>query len=221
MDPQPQSQPQTKRRLMKKKIKYTACLLLLGSIAVAQDEGAEKTNNFWSRIFLPSIDIGYQVPNSDLIEGSVRIGTSLEYRVRNNNDFFIRANYDTYGVNYSLPNNNNTTNTLEGTIQFTDIVVGPGYRLGDNTFRLMFSAMPGIKLYEFPTASLADQTITVRSSAKSIFTTIFLSTLEYYIDEKSAVTFSLYQNQVWRKIDFWEDGGSAVGFSIGFITSLL
>lgn len=203
------------------KVKCTLCLWLLGlCFAIAQDTES-KADNFWARIFLPSIDVGYQVPSSDLIKGSVRIGTSIEYRIRNNNDFFVRLNYDTYGANYVLTNNNNTTNTIEGTAQFTDVVSGLGYRLGDKTFRLMFAAMPGIKLYEFPTATLDGQRIIVRSKAKSIFTTIFLSTLEYYIDNKSALTLSVYQNQVWREVDFWEDGGSAVGFSIGFITSLL
>jgi len=202
---------------MIKRIKYTVILLALGLFSVAQDD----TESFWSRIFLPSIDAGYQFPNSDLIGGSVRIGTSIEYRVRNNNDFFIRLNYDTYGANYTLSNQNNTTNTITGSVQFTDIVSGFGYRLGDKTFRLMFAFMPGVKLYEFPTASIDGQQIVVRSTSKSTFTSISLSTLEYYIDGKSALTLSLYQNQVWRKVDFWENGGSAVGFSIGFITSLL
>ncbi len=189
-------------------------------MALSQD-AESSTQSFWKRIFLPSIDAGYQVPNSDLIGGSVRIGTSIEYRIKNNNDFFLRLNYDTYGAKYTLANDNSTTNTIQGTVQFTDFVMGPGYRIGDQTYRITLAAMPGIKLYEFPTAELNGQQITVNSEAKSIFTTIFLSTLEYYVDEKSALTFSLYHNQVWRKIDFWENGGSAVGFSIGFITSLL
>ena len=206
---------------MIKRIKYTGYLFILGLCAIAQENEEKISNNFWSRVFLPSIDVGYQFPNSELIGGSIRIGTSIEYRARNNNDFFLRLNYDTYGATYTLANNNNTTNNIEGTVQFTDIVVGPGYRFGDNTFRLMFSAMAGTKRYDFPFATLDGQQITIRSESKSTFTTIFLSTVEYYLDEKSALTFSLYQNHVWRKVDFWEDGGSAVGFSIGFITSLL
>ena len=202
---------------MTKKPILVVCILLHGMSLFSQ----QQPDSFWSRIFLPSIDAGYQVPNSELISGSVRIGTSIEYRVRNNNDFFIRLNYDTYGAKYTLTNGNNTTNTIEGTVQFTDFVSGPGYRFGERTFRLMLAVMPGIKRYEFPTATLDGQQITVRSEAKSTFTTIMLATLEYYVDEKSALTFSLYQNQVWREVDFWQDGGSAVGFSIGFITSLL
>ena len=45
--------------------------------------------------------------------------------------------------------------------------------------------------------------------------------MKYYIDEKSALTFSLYQNHVWCEVDFWEDNGSAIGFSVGFVTPLL
>ena len=206
---------------MIKRIKQFLFLALLSISTFGQDNSSNESGGFWSRIFLPSVDVGYQFSSSGLIKNSVRIGTSIEYRIRNNNDFFIRLNYDTYGAKYKLAASNNTTNTIEGTVQFTDIVSGFGYRMGDNTFRLMFAAMPGVKLYEFPSATLDGQQITVRSSAKSVFTTIFLSTLEYYIDQKSSLTFSLYQNQVWSNVDFWEDGGSAVGFSIGFITSLL
>ncbi|MEO1053415.1 MAG: hypothetical protein AAFX87_22465 [Bacteroidota bacterium] len=205
----------------KLKVMMIGLFLFISCNAAAQDDTENTKNNFWGRIFLPSIDAGYQVSNSDLIGGSVRIGTSIEYRVRNNNDFFIRLNYDTYGASYTLANNNSTTNTIEGTVQFTDIVAGPGYRLGDNTFRLMFAVMPGIKLYDFPTATLDGQNITINSKSESIFTTILLSTVEYYVDSKSALTFSLYQNQVWNEVDFWVGGRSAVGFSIGFITSLL
>ena len=205
---------------MKLKNVIIGLAFLIGSHCFAQEENNQE-NTFWSRIFLPSIDAGYQVPNSDLIRGSVRIGTSIEYRVRNNNDFFVRLNYDTYGAGFLLSDNNTTTNTIEGTVQFTDVLLGPGYRLGDNTFRIMFSVLPGIKLYEFPTADTDGQQIIIRQESKSVFTTVALTTLEYYINEKSALTLSFFQNQVWRKVDFWEDGGSAVGFSVGFITSLL
>jgi len=205
---------------MKLKATLAGILLLVACHAFAQ-EAATEDNGFWSRIFLPSIDVGYQVPNSSLLRGATKFGTSIEYRIRNNNDFFIRANYDTYGARYNLANNNNTTNTVQGTAQFTDIMVGPGYRLGDRTYRIMFGVMAGTKLYDFPTATVNGQQIVIMAEGKSIFTTMFLTTLEYYIDSKSAVTFSLYQNQVWQQVDFWQDGGSALGFSIGFITSLL
>lgn len=206
---------------MKKRFWCAALLAVIGFRLSAQEVDDKQVGDFWSRLFLSSVDVGYQVQNADLISNSVRIGTSIEYRIRNNNDFFIRMNYDTYGSAYVLSNGNNTTNTIEGTVQFTDVVSGIGYRLGDNTFRMMISVMPGIKLYEFPTAVTEGQRIIVRQESKTTFTSIFLVTLEYYVDQKSALTFSIYQNQVWKSVDFWQNDGSAFGVSLGFITSLL
>lgn len=176
---------------------------------------------FWGRIFLPSIEVGYQIPNSSILGAALRFGTSIEYRIRNNNDFFIRLNYDTYGARYNLKTTNTTTNSLQGTVQFTDIMLAPGYRFGDRTFRVMFCIMPGVKMYDFPSAVINNQQILVGQQRRHIFTTSVLSTLEYYFDEKSALTFSVFQNQVYKKQDFWLDGGAAWGFSFGFITSLL
>ncbi|WP_306640842.1 hypothetical protein [Sanyastnella coralliicola] len=48
-----------------------------------------------------------------------------------------------------------------------------------------------------------------------------LTTIEYYFDEKSALTLSLFQNYVFEDVDFWTRGRNATGFSIGFITSLM
>jgi hypothetical protein len=195
--------------------------MLLRLHGLAQGSEDSTSNAFLSRIFLPSIDVGYQVPNSSVINGSVRIATSIEYRLRNNNDFFIRLNYDTYGVRYKFQGRNLTSNTIEGSVQMADVFLAPGYRFGDNTFRLVLSFMPGIKIYEFPTATLDGQQIQISQKSKSLFTTTILSVIEYYFDQKSALTLSFYQNQVYQNVDFWEDGRAAFGFSIGFITSLL
>lgn len=211
----------TIQEVVNQKISLTIIFFLFGCYLLAQEQPATSSDGFFNRIFLPSIDVGYQIPTSDLLQGSVRFATSIEYRIRNNNDFFIRLNYDTYGPRYKISNRSNTSNTIEGTVQISDVFLAPGYRLGDKTFRLMFSIMPGIKFYEFPTATLNGQQIQVNQKGKSIFTTSVLTTLEYYFDEKSALTFSLYQNQVWRNVDFWENGRAAFGFSLGFITSLL
>lgn len=196
-------------------------LLFLVFEANAQKSDADSTANFWGRIFLPSIEVGYQIPNSSQIGSSVKFGTSIEYRFRNNNDFFLRLNYDTYGAKYSLSQENGLSNNIDGTVQFTDLLFGPGYRFGDKTYRLMFSVMPGIKTYEFPSATLSGQQVLISQESRTIFTTYALGTLEYYFDEKSAFTLSLFQNEVWEREDFWQDGTSAWGFSVGFITSLL
>ncbi|MEM9324249.1 MAG: hypothetical protein AAGA85_01275 [Bacteroidota bacterium] len=202
------------------RILFFAIVMLLTLRAVSQTQD-DSTGTVASRIFLPSIDIGYVSPNSDLLGAGIKILTAIEYRLRNNNDFFLRLTYDTYASKYEFSQETTTTNTIEGTVQFSDLYLSPGYRFGDNKMRLMLTFMPGIKFYEFPTGSVDNSSIVIRQQSKSIFTTSALATFEYYFDSKSAFTLSLYHNQVWRDIDFWEDGRTAFGVSVGFITSLV
>jgi hypothetical protein len=173
-----------------------------------------------NRIFLPSFDIGYIQPITDLMEGDIIVKTSIEYRIRNNNDIFIRLTYDTYTSKYFLKSNNLTTNNIEGTASFSDLYIGSGYRFGDETIRFLLSVNPGIKFYEFPVAKIENDNVIIQQKSKIAFTTSFLSTLEYYFDEKSALTVSVFNNQVWEEIDFWAEGGSSIGLSLGFITAL-
>lgn len=198
-------------------------LLLLSSMGGVHAQTAEDTtfNRIAGRIFLPSFDLGVQFSGSKLIGNSLVAKTSIEYRFKNNDDFFVRLSLDTYGAQYNLRAINNTTNNIEGTVQFSDFLLAPGYRLGDEEVRLIVSAMSGIKTYEYPTVSLDGNSILVRQKSRSIFTSTFLLAGELYFDEKSAVTLTLHYNQVWRNIDFWEDNGGAFGITLGFITALL
>ena len=65
---------------MAKKLILAVLVSFIGINVYAQDDASQEYD-FLGRIFLPSIDIGYQIPNSDLIEGSERIATSIEYRI--------------------------------------------------------------------------------------------------------------------------------------------
>ena len=200
-----------------------ACLILfaIGSEVHAQADSTKTKRSFASRIFQPSLDVGYLHPNSGLLGGAMTTRTSLEYRIRNNNDLFVRLGYDTYGSRYKLPVSTSTTNTIEGTVNVQDVFLAPGYRFGDRTFRITISLMPGMKFYEFPVATVEGQSIALSNKSRRIFTSSVMSSLEFYFDEKSALTLSLFQNQVWEKTDFWTDGGGAYGISLGFITSLV
>lgn len=203
-------------------MRFIICLIV-GFISFQSFGQEEKldSNRFWKRVFLPSIDAGYQFSNANLINNSIKIGTSIEFRYRNNNDVFLRLNYDTYGAEYNLLQSNNTTNSISGTVQFTDFLIAPGYRFGDKTYRMMFAVGPGWKMYDFPVGEINETDILISQDRRSVFTTSFMTALEYYFDEKSAITFTVYQNQVWDNVDFWEDHGGAWGFSLGFITSLM
>ena len=75
----------------------------------------------------------------------------------------------------------------------------------------MIAIMPGIKFYEYPVASFDNQTVQLSQDGRRLFTTSFLTTLEYYFDEKSALALSIYQNQVWKEVDFWSEGAVESG----------
>lgn len=195
------------------------CLLLLCSSVLIAQENPDKA--ILRRIFLPSIDMGIDVPVSDILKPSLRIATAVEYRIRNNNDFFIRLNYDTYSPRYVLPASLSTTNTIEGTARISELSLAPGYRFGDKDFRLMIALNPGLKFYEFPVATAQGPVLQLSLSSGRVFSTSAFSTLEYYFDEKSALTFSLYYNRVWEAVDFWAEGQNSYGASLGFITALL
>lgn len=81
---------------MIKRIIQILPLLLISLGVQAQDAETDSSSQFLRRIFLPSVDVGYQVNNVDLIGNSVKFSTSIEYRIRNNNHFFFRLNYDTW-----------------------------------------------------------------------------------------------------------------------------
>lgn len=67
---------------MKKRFWCAALLAVIGFRLSAQEVDDKQVGDFWSRLFLSSVDVGYQVQNADLISNSVRIGTSIEYRQR-------------------------------------------------------------------------------------------------------------------------------------------
>ncbi len=173
------------------------------------------------KIFLPSLEIGYIHSNSDLLSYGLLIKTSIEYRLNRMEGFFFRLNYDTYDTSYELRNIDNLTNVVKGTAFFSDLILGGGYRtaLKENVC-LFLTFQPGVKFYDFPTAIEDNNTIIFNQDNRSIFTTRATLGGEYYINAKSAVSFDLFQNQIWKKEDFWANHRAAFGISLGFITAL-
>lgn len=204
-------------------MKKSCFLLLFGTLycwANAQSEDDTFFQKLGEQIFLPSIEIGYLENRADALGGGVLMKTSLEYRVRNNNDIFFRLSYDTYDSPYTLESSNSLTDVVKGTALFTDVLLGAGYRFGDNQFRAFLMIQPGLKLYNYPNLVETAGAINIDQSRNSVFTTRTTLGFEYYINEKTAISFDLLQSQVWEEQDFWSDSGSAYGASLGFITSL-
>ncbi len=179
-----------------------------------------KQQTFGEQIFLPAIDFGYMSHSSDQLSGGVIVKTSIEYRFRNNNDFFLRLNYDTHSAEYILDDLSTTTNIIKGKAAFTDILMGLGYRMGESKIRGVVMMQAGTRLFSYPNADQTGGTINIEQDNNSIFTTRTTLGLEYYFNPKAALSLDLFQSQIWGNRDFWISQGSAVGFSIGLITAL-
>lgn len=198
-----------------KKHFYITLILLTGATCFSQIE-----KKFGKQIFLPSIEMGYVHNNASALSGGIITKTSIEFRLRNNNDLFSRVNYDIHNTEYTLESINLASNIIKGKASFSDILAGLGYRFGDAKFRYFLMAQSGIRLYNYPIAIQNGNEITIEQGGNSIFMTRATIGVEYYFDEKSAVSFEVFQSQVWDKVDFWKDRGDGVGFSLGIITAL-
>ena len=195
-----------------------AFFIVFQTISFAQSDTIDLSSG--EQIFLPSLDFGYIYNASDFLSGSVIVKTSIEYRFRNNNDVFIRLNYDTHNADYELENISNLTNIIKGTVSFSDVLLGGGYRFGDATSRYFVMMQAGVRFYDYPQAFQDGIIINIENASRNIFTTRLTFGYEYYLNEKSAFTFDLFQNQVWKEEDFWTENGRSFGVALGFITSL-
>lgn len=159
------------------------------------------------------------INSSDLLSGGLLTKTSLEYRIRNNNDVFFRLNYDAIDARYEIETNG-ISNVVEGKVGFSDLIGGMGYRFGDNDFRIFVLAQAGVRFYTFPVLENRDSILVAREESRNLFTTRFTLGLEYYIDQKTAFTVELAQGQMWKRADFWQDGTGSFGITAGVVTTI-
>lgn len=193
--------------------------LLITVNSIAQVDSTSK-KNWGNYIFIPSIEMGYLHHNAANLAGSLLIKTSLEYRFNDKNAAFFRLNYDTYNAQYKLTTTNKLTNILQGTAAFTDLLLGAGYRFGNEKLRFFVLAQSGIKFYDYPNALVDGTLVTIEQQNKISPVSRLSVGIEYYISPKSAFSIDLFYNQTWSSNYFWTDQGGAIGISIGFTTAL-
>ena len=201
-------------------LKFSFLFLLMSTgLCIHGQEKPVDEKAFGRQIFLPSIEMGYAGSSASALSGGLITKTSIEFRLRNNNDIFARINYDIINSEYTLENVN-TTNIIKGKASFNDLLAGIGYRFGDEKFRCFLMVQPGVRFYNYPIALQQGNEITIDQSGNNIFMTRATVGLEYYFDAKTAISFDVFQNQIWEARDFWNDRGDSYGLSIGVITSL-
>lgn len=192
----------------------------LKGFSQADEESSDK-NSFGEKLFLPSLEMAYINNNSKFLSDGILIKTSLEYRFSNPTDFFLRLSYDTYSANFEFRDILNFSNVVEGTASFSDLILGVGYREGlGEKIRAFVVVQGGFKFYDFPTAIVDSNSIEIGLDGRNTFTTRVTAGIEYYINNKSAITLDIFQNEAWTDEDFWEDKSGAWGISVGFITAL-
>ena len=197
---------------------FSLLLLATSFSALAQSENQDE-GDFANNTFMPSIEVGYVFNLADNLSGGLLWKTSLEYRLRNNNDVFVRLNYDDADANFTL-SEPGLTNVIEGSLSIKDLLLGGGYRFGDSKFRAFLLLQGGVRFYSYPVIEEAAPSVTISLDGRRLFTSRVTLGFEYYFSERSAFAVEVLQGNAWEKKDFWSERTTSAGFSVGFIATL-
>ena len=198
---------------------FIFCLLPLITYAQTSTNDAENDMSFLDRIFLPALELGYVVENSDALNNGIMIKTSVEYRTKSN--VFAKLNFDAIGLKYELENLDGFTNVVKGRTTIEDLVLGVGYRFGKEEFRTYLLYQGGIRFYDYPNATQIGNTITIDQNLNTTTIHRFSIGTEYYFDSKTAITAEFSMARVGQEVDFWVSNQASLGMAIGFTTSIL
>ncbi|OJJ15312.1 hypothetical protein BKI52_38500 [marine bacterium AO1-C] len=198
----------------------TTLLLLLCTVfyGFGQDNDPDKKGIRY-RIFLPSLEIGYVGYSSQELSGGVMVKTAIEYRLKTQDSFYFRLNYDNRRATYKIQPTG-LTNVIEGKVNFSDLIGGVGYRFGKDKLQWIVLLQGGVSFYDVPEFELAGTVLNLRNKGKNVPISRLTIGLEYYLDSNSAITLELLQSQFWNQEDFWQDNQSAWGISLGVTATL-
>ena len=183
-----------------------------------QDEDQNKKGLRY-RIFLPSLEIGYVDYSSNELSGGIMVKTAIEYRLKTQDSFYFRLNYDNRQAKYKIAPTG-LTNVIEGKVSFSDLIGGAGYRFGKDKLQWIVLLQGGVSFYSVPEFELNGGVLNLRNAGKNVPISRLTIGLEYYLDSNSAITLELLQSQFWNQEDFWKDNQSAWGISLGVTATL-
>lgn len=198
----------------------TTLLLLIGLVFNSFGQDDDKTKNgIRYRIFLPSLEIGYVGYSAQELSGGIMIKTAIEYRLKTQDSFYFRLNYDNRKATYNIQPTG-LTNVIEGKVNFSDLIGGVGYRFGKDKLQWIILLQGGVSFYDVPEFELNGSVLNLKNRGKNVPISRFTIGLEYYLDSNSAITLELLQSQFWNQEDFWKDNQSAWGISLGVTATL-
>ena len=137
-----------------------------------------------------------------------------------NSYIFFKLNFDAASIRYNLDAIPDETNIIEGTTAIEDLLLGVGYRIGKNKVQYFLLNQVGVRFYDYPKINHGDGVISVLQENKSIGFNRFSVGVEYYLNDKMAVTLEGFFGSTLQQKDFWENKNSSVGLTIGVTTAL-
>ena len=201
-------------------LRFLVCLfLIIGLFAPISAQTPEEESSFANHTFMPSIDIGYQWNATPQLSGGLITRTSLEYRIRNNNDVFFRLNYDNAQGRFEFEDRE-TTQVIAGNVGMNYLLGGAGYRFGNKKVRSLVLLQAGWNFYSIPELEQEGTVLLVSERNGRAFATRVTAGLEYYIGERTALTLEVMVGNQWQKKDFWPSNGLSTGVSVGIVTTL-
>ena len=178
--------------------------LLFALASFAQETDSTGSDAIENRIFMPSFEVGYMWNGSEMLSGGSLAKFAFEYRFSNINNGFLRVNFDTRSANYFI-GQEGQTDVLEGSIGFTDLIIGGGYRGGNRSFRFFVLAQAGVSLYDYPLLERNGNNVRFFSESRNVTVTRATVGMEYYFDDRTAFALELLQDQVINERDFWTE----------------
>ena len=198
-------------------MKVLLCFTMFGlSFSSVAQESKEK---FFSHLYFP-FDFGVAMYSSESLHSGGLTKTGLEYRFHRKNAFFIRFNFDNRSTDYKLKPGSEISNIENGTIQFNDLVIGPGYRFGNGKWQFTSLFQLGNTNYSITKVEQNGSNFKGVSSKRNIFISKASIGVEYYLFETVALTFETSHLYHWQRMDFFKENSNGLMWSIGITTTL-
>ena len=186
------------------------------SFSLAAQERKEK---FFSHLYFP-FDFGSAMYSSESLHSDGLVKTGLEYRFNRKNAFFIRFNFDNRSADYKMKSDSEISNIENGTIQFSDLVIGPGYRYGNEKYQFTCLFQLGNTNYSITNVEQNGSSFKGVSTKRNLIISKASFGIENYIFETVALSLETSHLYHWQKKDFFKENSNRLTWSIGITTTL-
>jgi len=207
---------------VKKGILLIFCILAVISVYAKIDTAAHASpGSVGSRFFFPN-SIGMSFPTKNVhttLRDGLSLNTSVEYRTRNTNAFFFRADYDALNNNYTSYVRTLPTNIIQGKLSSDFILAGSGYRKEFDRWAIYLELQPGLGMRSFDKATVNTDGVIISRATNDSFAAKSAAGVEYYIKSHFDVFFEPSYYKFFTHQGFSSAHSQFTGFNIGISTA--